>query len=318
MAVVWSANLKRRFYAPGLSGASIFIALVYLSLIIASFLIAFYSEGLWLKESSYREQPQVEFGQEFAMRLLGENTNTRAPFELVYSTVAAMNVMAGGEAVRIPSVRVEKVHENRDYIPDAIDISISFPTRDFEAIRQVMGVLVFRYVLVNRVRLDMEAPIAIDYSAGVPGRRLTIDGRMALKLANPLPIRGSVRGAGEEGLFPRGRVVSAEEASFEALLAKVASRNDTAVLDPVITAWAMPLKGCEPRCAFEVKLRVRMTPEKVLYVPGFVEVCKFSWIQIIATFLFLYILLRPLLVFVFSQQIIQTEVRDDAPCEKFD
>ena len=52
------------------------------------------------------------------------------------STVAAMNLMAGGEAVRIPTVRVEKVHENRDYIPDAIDISISFPTRDFEAIRQ--------------------------------------------------------------------------------------------------------------------------------------------------------------------------------------
>ena len=45
MAVVWSANLKRRFYAPGFSGASIFVVLVFLSLIIASFLIAYYSEG---------------------------------------------------------------------------------------------------------------------------------------------------------------------------------------------------------------------------------------------------------------------------------
>ena len=208
-----------------------------------------------------------------------------------------MNQMAGGANVRIPEVRVEKVHQNRDYLADAIDISIAFPVGEQEGIRHVTGVLLFSYVLHNRVRLDMEAPIAIDYAAGVAGRRLAVDGRIALKLANPLPLQPGVRSSGEP-LMPRDRTLSAEEATLEALIAKASARNDTTVLDPMYTTWAMPVKGCGSACTFEVKMRVRMTPEKVLYVPSFIEVAKFSWIQIVATFLFLYILLRPLLHFV--------------------
>ena len=139
-----------------------------------------------------------------------------------------MNQMAGGANVRIPEVRVEKVHQNRDYLADAIDISIAFPVGEQEGIRHVTGVLLFSYVLHNRVRLDMEAPIAIDYAAGVAGRRLTVDGRIALKLANPLPLQPGVRSSGEP-LMPRDRTLSAEEATLEALIAKASARNDTTV-----------------------------------------------------------------------------------------
>jgi hypothetical protein len=48
MPTVWSVYLKRRFSAPIFSGATIFVFLVYIALILASFLIAYYSHGSFL------------------------------------------------------------------------------------------------------------------------------------------------------------------------------------------------------------------------------------------------------------------------------
>jgi hypothetical protein len=55
---------------------------------------------------------------------------------------------------------------------------------------------------------------------------------------------------------------------------------------------------------------------QVLYVPTFVEVCKFSWIQFITTVIFLRYLVKPLLNFIAEHQIIQSVPRDPRKLEK--
>lgn len=55
---------------------------------------------------------------------------------------------------------------------------------------------------------------------------------------------------------------------------------------------------------------------QVLYVPSFIEVAKFSWIQFLATFVFLFLFARRLVSFVIENQIVYTVVRDDVPKHK--
>mmetsp|Transcript_43053 Transcript_43053/g.101249 ORF Transcript_43053/g.101249 Transcript_43053/m.101249 type:complete len:318 (+) Transcript_43053:328-1281(+) len=315
MPVILAQNLKRKYIAPAGSGAHIFVLLINISMIIAGFLIAYYSGGLWVKEKSYREQPIVNFKRSFATRLQGINSQTREPFEIVYSTLPPMN-RAGGDFVRTPIVRVNKEDHNLDLLSDVIRLSLSFPVSEHEGITQVQGVFLFSYVLRDKVRLDIEAPVFLDYAAGVPGSRLTVDGRMRLELMNPLPVRGGVRTLGGESLLPLDTVVSGPELTFSRLLAQASAKNDTTVLTAMRTAWDLAQKGCEPDCEFVLDLTVRVPSEEVLYVPTFIEVCKFSWIQFIATVAFVAIFAIPLKRFVVTQQVVQSIVQDDKPAEK--
>jgi len=315
MPVILGLNLKRKYIAPAGSGAHIFVTLLNIAMIVAGFLIAYYSGGLWVKEKSYREQPIVNFKRAFAARLQGVHARSSEPFELVYSTLPPMNAV-GSEFVRTPVVRVDKEDHNLDLLNDVIHISLAFPIAEDERITQVQAVFLFSYVLRNKVRLDIEAPILLDYAAGVPGSRLTVDGRMRLAQANPLPVRGGVRTLGGESLLPLDRVVSGPELTFRRIIAEASGKNDTTVLAPMRTSWDLAARGCDPRCEFTVTVTVRVPSEEVHYVPTFIEVCKFSWIQFIATVAFVAIFVIPLKRFIVTQQVVQSIVQDDKPAEK--
>ena len=45
MAQIHAVPLKRRYYAPAFSGTTLFVVLVYIGLIIFSFLVAYFSNG---------------------------------------------------------------------------------------------------------------------------------------------------------------------------------------------------------------------------------------------------------------------------------
>ncbi len=132
MPVILAQNLKRKYSAPAGSGAHIFVMLINISVIIAAFLIAYYSggmsrhhsnnpqhicvdstpiilqyilcawssqarflscgAGLWVKEKSYREQPIVNFKRAFAARLQGIDARSSEPFELVYRSLRMLQI----------------------------------------------------------------------------------------------------------------------------------------------------------------------------------------------------------------------------------
>mmetsp|Transcript_4148 Transcript_4148/g.8100 ORF Transcript_4148/g.8100 Transcript_4148/m.8100 type:complete len:318 (-) Transcript_4148:27-980(-) len=310
MPVVHSINLKRRYYAPAGSGAQIFVVLYWISLIIFAFLIAFFTNNLWVKESSYREQPDVAFAKRFALTLQGVGADGITPFEISYSTVPSMNLLAG-ETVRVPTVTSSFTDSNLDLLADALRVDVAFPLADGERVLSVQGVYVLSYKLRNHVRLETETPLPLSFASGVPGRGLHVDGRLALKLANPLPILPRVRGDEDEPVLQASRIYTGLEASVPALMRSVSSRNDSVVLDPATHAWEARPTACGGDCSFTVALTVRIPAEKVLYVPPFIEVAKFSWIQFVSTLIFLLLFTRPLLNFVIDNQVVQSIVRDD-------
>jgi len=310
MAVIHTTKLRRRFHAPVLSSASVFVVLYWISVVIFAFLIAFFTNNLWVKEASYREQPDVAFVKRFAIKLQGVNADGH-PFELAYSSVPSINTLAEG-TLRVPTVTSSFTDPNLDLIPDVVRINMTFPLSDRERVHSVQAIYAMSYKLRNHVRLETEAPLAISFHSGVPGKALSIDGRLKLKVANPLPILPRVQGDADGTLLQTSRIYTSPEATIGALMQEAAAANNTVTLDPSTTAWDGAFPGCGGGCGFEVALTVRVTPEKVLYVPPFIEVAKFSWIQFLCTFIFLYIFTMPLLNFIVTNQVIQSVVRDDS------
>lgn len=302
MPVVYSSSMRRRYHAPLLSGATALVVLGWISLIIFAFLISFFTGQMWVKENSYREQPEVSFVRSSAIKLQGMRGGE--PFEAIYSTVPSINELAGSD-MRMPIISTSVEDNNIDNIADVVHINATFPLAEDEHVMGVQGIYAFSYKLSNFVRLDMEAPIAVVYSSGVPGRALHVDGRMALKLANPLPFIPAVRGGQDAPVLNSSRHFTAPEASFPALMEHISNRNDSTTLDPVTSTWETKYAKCGNECSFTVSVKVRITPEKVLYIPPFIEVAKFSWIQFLSTFVFLYIFVRLLTKFVMENQIVQ-------------
>ena len=56
-------------YMHTLSGATVFFFLAHALTIIAAFLTAYYTHGLWIKEATYREQPRVSYAHTCAVKL---------------------------------------------------------------------------------------------------------------------------------------------------------------------------------------------------------------------------------------------------------
>ena len=135
----------------------------------------------------------MSYAHTCSVKLQGINSKTQKAFELVYSTLPGINDMAEA-AARVPVERVRDVDSNLDLIADTIKLDLVFPVDEAEGITHVQGMFIFAYELRNRVRLSMETPISIDYSGGVPGSALLIDGHMRLKAANPIQVRAAVRG----------------------------------------------------------------------------------------------------------------------------
>jgi len=308
--------LYRKYYAPFLSGATVFFFLAHALTIIAAFLTAYYTHGLWIKEATYREQPRVSYAHTCAVKLQGLTMPTNSPFELAFSTIPSVNDMAE-QHVRVPTIRVLEEDYNLDLIADVIKIELEFPVQETERVSHVQGVFMFQYEVHNRVRLSMETPVSLDYGAGVPGSALLVDGYMRLKAANPMSVRSAVRGKDLEALLDRSALNSISEVSFHTLISKGMRRNETTVLDPVLSSWEVQHTGCANKCTFTLSLTLHVPNEQIAYVPTFVEVCKFSWIQFITTVIFLRLFINPLLNFIAEQQIVQTLPRDPRKLEKY-
>jgi hypothetical protein len=261
IAVHW-VSLDRKYYAPLLSGATVFFLLAHAATIIFAFLIAYYTHGLWVKEASYREQPKVAYTHTCAVKLQGRRVATNAPFELVYNTLPRMNDMAE-EHVRVPTIRVSEQHKNMDKLSDTIHLELQFPVDQDEGITHVQGIFMFQYELRNRVRLSMETPIIINYAAGVPGSGLLVDGHMRLKQQNPLPVQSAVRGSDFEAILARVGRPSAPDLTFPSFIFKAMERNESTVLDPALSSWTIAGGGCKPLCSFSLSLTLRVPNEKV-------------------------------------------------------
>ncbi|MCI4380425.1 hypothetical protein PGIGA_G00239660 [Pangasianodon gigas] len=96
---VYSHPVLIRYKASVCSRASVFVLVVYLLTYIPPLLITYRSQGFWLKQSSYEEQPVVQF--QYEMLMIGV-TSVSGDY-VAWSTFSNFNTLLG-DKLRIPTV----------------------------------------------------------------------------------------------------------------------------------------------------------------------------------------------------------------------
>lgn len=285
---LYKHSVYTRYYSPPLSIATFFVAAIYLLSLCSPFFMAYSTYGFWMKESTYWEQPIIQY--EHKLAILVESSSGL----LAFSTIPEFNKMAGFSNVRIPQVQSFSDDPNLDGRMDFFNMSVTLALNDNEDVYGVSALVFFHARLQDRVKLEMTSLAYIHRSSNLPGSSLQANGNLRFNQLYPLSTRGS-RTEYAGALLDSSTITSIEDTQFPDILSNYFERNETLSIHDETSYW-MPGRGEE----FQLKLRFRVPKSSIRYIPPPGEVLKFSWMQYVAVGVIIFFLADLVLYFAFA------------------
>ncbi|KAG7473214.1 hypothetical protein MATL_G00093330 [Megalops atlanticus] len=281
--------------------ATLFLVTVLCLTYISPLLVAYRSQGFWLKRSTYEEQPSVRFRYQI---LLVAATSTGGSY-VAWSTFPNFNALQGGN-LRIPSVSAREEDLNRDGKLDRLNLQIDLPLTPDEQIYSVQLLLTFSYQLYRMSALTMQTLVYVQHASPVAGSRLFVDGDLRLQQRVPLAHRG-VDTAYNVSVID-GSSPFAAAYDLANIIAAYQERNLSTFLSSPGPVWTVGRAAGAP---FRIGAVIRYPAETIRYPyrerdPGFWETIKFAWVQYVSVLLiFLWVFSR-VQTFVFQNQVLPT------------
>ncbi|CAG5958364.1 unnamed protein product [Menidia menidia] len=265
--------------------ATLFLVVVLCLTYISPLLVAYRSQGFWIKHSTYEEQPVVRFQYQ---TLLVAATSTGGHY-VAWSTFSHLNNMLGAN-LRIPSVSVREEDLNQDGKLDRLIFRLQLPLKADEQVYSVQLLLTFSYQLFRMSTVVMQSLAFVQHASPVPAAKLLISGDLRLQQRTPLPHRGlhdiyNVSVIDEFSPF-------ASTYDLENIIRSYQERNLTTVLSCPTPVWTVGRAVGSP---FELNAEVR-----------FWETIKFAWIQYVSILLIFLWVFERIQRFVFQNQVLRT------------
>ncbi|XP_025282675.1 transmembrane protein 231 isoform X1 [Canis lupus baileyi] len=294
---LFSHPVERGYRAGLCSKAALFLLLAAALTYIPPLLVAFRSHGLWLKRSSYEEQPTVRFQhQVLFVALLGPE---RGGF-LAWSTFPAFNRLQGGH-LRVPLVSTREEDRNQDGKMDMLHFKLELPLQSTEHVLGVQLILTFSYQLHRMSTFVMQSMAFLQSSFAVPGSQLYVNGELRLQQKQPLSSGGlDVR---YNVSVINGTSPFAYDYDLTHIVAAYQERNVTTILLDPHPIW---LVGRAAEAPFVINAVIRYPVEVISYLPGFWEMIKFAWIQYVSILLIFLWVFERIKRFVFQNQVVTT------------
>ncbi|XP_020819326.1 transmembrane protein 231 isoform X1 [Phascolarctos cinereus] len=298
-------------YRAGLcSKAAIFLLLATSLTYIPPLLVAFRSQGFWLKRSSYEEQPTVRYQHEVLfVALLGSSSSGEY---LAWSTFPTFNRLQG-DNLRVPVVSAREEDRNYDGKVDVLHFKLELPLKPTEHVLGVQLILTFSYQLTRMSRFVMQSMAFLQSSFPIPGAQVSVNGDLRLQQRQPLKYRGLDNRYNVSVI--NGTSIFASDYRFKKIVAAYHERNVTTFLADPNPIW---LVGRAAEAPFIVNAVIRYPVEVISYMPGFWEAIKFAWIQYISILLVFLWIFEKIKMFVFQNQVVTTiPVRSMTPVENY-
>ncbi|XP_075138120.1 transmembrane protein 231 [Leptodactylus fuscus] len=293
---VYSHPLLVRYRTSICSKATLFLFVVLLLTYIPPLLVAYRSQGFWLKRSTYEEQPNVHFRYEALLIAL---TSTSGGY-VAWSTFQGFNNLVG-DKLRQPLVSVREEDKNQDGKMDQLNFNLELPVLPVENVYGVQLILTFSYQLYRMSTFVMQSMAFIHYTAPVPGAKLYINGELRLQQRQPL---------GHQGLDTtynvsviNGTSQFANSYDLTRIISAYQERNVTTVLSSPNPVWLVGRGTSDP---FVINAVIHYPMETISYQPGFWEMIKFAWIQYVSVLLIFLWVFERVKIFVFQNQIFTT------------
>ena len=280
-------------------------AVAVLSLIVA-FVIALTTGNMWVKTTTFVAQPSVRFKYDMLMVFEG----ARPGAEKVWSTFESVNALMAGSRAAV-DVQASEQDLNMDGKMDVIDIKAT--ARGLGDVYGVKALMAFDYAVDGRGDLALNGLAVAQHASPLPGSGYYVDGYLRLQQRDAIQA-GTTRLVYNHSVFPfaeHGEMVGdAREAAslrLPVILNAYNFRNETTFLDAQTPVWESSQSS---EFVFHARVRIP-TSQQVLYRPGFLELCKFAWVQILAVYVIFWWLFSKFEYVVFHHRLVTTRVVSD-------
>ncbi|XP_063052220.1 transmembrane protein 231 [Engraulis encrasicolus] len=293
---VYSHPALIRYKTSVCTKATLFAIAVLCLTYIPPLLVAYRSQGFWLKRSTYEEQPVIRFQYQM---LLVAATSSRGDY-VAWSTYPNLNNLLGSN-LRIPMVSAREEDQNQDGKMDLLNLQLEIPLLAEEQVYSVQLLLTFSYQLFRMSTVVMQNLAFVQHSSAVPGSQLFVSGDLRLEQRSPLPHRGlhtTYNVSVIDGSSP-----FASSYDLANIIGEYQKRNLTTVFSCPSPVWTV---GRAAEAPFKISAVVRYPVELISYRPGFWEMIKFAWIQYVSVLLIFLWVFRRIQDFVYENQVLPT------------
>uniref|UniRef100_A0AAY4BAZ3 Transmembrane protein 231 n=1 Tax=Denticeps clupeoides TaxID=299321 RepID=A0AAY4BAZ3_9TELE len=265
---VYSHPALIRYRTGVCTKATLFAVVVLCLTYISPLLVAYRSQGFWLKRSAYEEQPTVRFQYQI---LLLAATSGRGDY-VAWSTFPNFNRLLGS-SLRIPVVSVREEDRNQDGKMDRLDLQLDLPLKPEEEAYSAQLLLAFSYQLFRMSTVVMQTLAFVQHSSSVPGSRLFVSGDLRLQQREPLPHRGLHTVYNISVIDGGSPFASAYD--LASIIGAYQQRNLTTVFSCPSPVWTV---GRAANAPFQIRAEVRYPVETIrypfnIYVPMVLNKC---------------------------------------------
>uniref|UniRef100_A0A3Q3WWX4 Transmembrane protein 231 n=1 Tax=Mola mola TaxID=94237 RepID=A0A3Q3WWX4_MOLML len=292
---VYSHPALLRYKTSVCTKATLFMIVVVCLTYIPPLLVAYRSQGFWIKRSTYEEQPVVKFQYQ---TLLVVATSVRGDY-VAWSTFPHLNNMLGAN-LRIPTLSVREEDQNQDGKLDFLILKLQLPLKPEEQVYSVQLLLTFSYQLFRMSTVVMQSLAYLQHSSSVPGAKLFISGDLRLQQRTPLPHRGLYNIYNVSVIDGTSPFASAYD--LDNIFGSYQERNLTTVLSCVVPVWTVGRAAGSP---FELTAKIYYPNEVIRYPLIFIIFMKFklSYVSVLLVFLWVFERVQR---FVFQNQVVTT------------
>ncbi|XP_073986513.1 transmembrane protein 231 [Rhodnius prolixus] len=290
--VIFSDSVQTIYKTSVCSKATFIIYFINILTFFIPFLVAYRTQGLWLKMDTYREQPDVNFMYEYFIML--ETNKIESPvicttFKVLSSAIEEFN--------GCPVIKVKEDDYDKDGKKDKLYFEAESLLSATENVYSVTVLLLFNYKLYSHSWFEMESAAWLQSSSPLGGGRFQATGRLSLHQTSLFNHQG------RDTRYNTSVVTATELHQFSLfdMIAQYADRNVSTRLENVYTVWT---RGRSPDQQFILSLQISYPEEIIYYRPGLWHVLKLAWLQYLGLLYIAILLSRRLKHFVLDNRLV--------------
>ena len=295
---LWKQTPVVSYKSSVCSKGTVFLFLCGILTFIPPYLIAYRSNGFWLKVATYQEQPALHFKH----NVIAIVDTTATDHYIAWSTYPTFNEMVS-KNYRAPVVSSYEEDVDGDGKKDHLHFDLEFHLQNNEKVHAIKLLMGFETNLYTMARLQMDSLVYVTSSSAVASNQLTVIGDIKLHQRKPLRHRGIHDEYKDDIINPHS--TEPEDYDLASILERYTQRNLTTRLDNHYFIWA---PSGASSSSFHVRVHLHYPTQTLVYTPGVWEVLKMAWVQYLAILVVFAAIFCRVKEYVFSNQIVPTWV----------
>ncbi|XP_065212516.1 transmembrane protein 231-like [Planococcus citri] len=300
--VAYTKSISFKYKAALRSNVTVFLVLNSIFCFVLPFIFAYSSNGFWIKENSYREQPIVKFKYQYLIILEAKTANSH--FSLICSTYQYLKSKTA-YSNNCSLMKVIEIDENEDGKNDRMKMTLHITNVSSLDIDSFHLILIFDYKLHGECILSMEAMATASYIFSQPIGRLDIISELRADFKKPMICHVKHHKQNYTRILSG---ISEQKNHIDAMYkiaSHYASNNMNVNLKKVYYSKRFKSETADNEPLI-VTADIHYGEQEILYKTRFWQLIKWAWVQyfsILALFIFLS---RKMKRFVFQNRILQT------------